>query len=296
MRARLIAETRRWVIRDLRAGTCASSNQGEGGPISTSLKELLTRFGASSIETWTDADWEGFTLQALWRLCCDGVRDLPPFTRRPPPPVRQREMLCEASGIDTDELVHDVMIRFCAAFLDQGMARWPLPRREEGLYRAFCALYRHPGLAPDDWMRGLARELGRLEDQGVGPLDSILESLDALGVAEEEWEAFLSATLLALRGWGGMVRQVELRADSVVLPIAEGSLDEFLAIRLLLDRFALAFTPHGRCSASSHRCADSGAWREARTTRTGPRRLSSERSWCFSLRRCSVSRPMSSTD
>ena len=244
-----------------RAGTCASSNQGEGGPISTSLKELLTRFGASSIETWTDADWEGFTLQALWRLCCDGVRDLPPFTRRPPPPVRQREMLCEASGIDTDELVHDVMIRFCAAFLDQGMARWPLPRREEGLYRAFCALYRHPGLAPDDWMRGLARELGRLEDQGVGPLDSILESLDALGVAEEEWEAFLSATLLALRGWGGMVRQVELRADSVVLPIAEGSLNEFLAIRLLLDRFALIHTARTVLGLESPVC---GFWSLAR--------------------------------
>ena len=33
---------------------------------------------------------------------------------------------------------------------------------------------------------------------------SIQESLAILGVAEEEWDRFLSATLLALRGWGGM--------------------------------------------------------------------------------------------
>ena len=78
---------------------------------------------------------------------------------------------------------------------------------------------------------------GRIE-----PLDSILESLDALGVREEEWENFLSATLLALRGWGGMVHQVELRGDRVVQPIPAGSLVGFLAIRLLLDRFALAYT------------------------------------------------------
>ncbi len=74
------------------------------------------------------------------------MRDLPPYTKPPPPPVRQRDMLFEATGVDTDALVHDVLIRFCAAFLDQGMAKWQLPRRSEGFYRAFCSLYRHPGL------------------------------------------------------------------------------------------------------------------------------------------------------
>src|SRR5262249_44365152 len=70
----------------------------------------------------------------------------------------------------------------------------------------------------------------------------IRESLDALGVAEEEWEEFFSTTLLALRGWGGMVRQIELRGDRVVHPVPAGSLIEFLAVRLILDRFALAAT------------------------------------------------------
>ncbi len=242
VRARLIAETRRWVIRDLRGGADGARTRTDQPPVSSSLAEMLQRFGASRIESWTDDDWEGFTLQALWRLCCDGVRDLPPFTKSPPPPVRQRDMLLEATGVDTDALVHDVLIRFCAAFLDQGMAKWQLPGRSQGFYNAFCSLYRHPGLAPADWMRGIAHELGRLQDQQLEPLDSILESLDALGVGEEEWERFLSATLLALRGWGGMIHQVELHGDRVVQPIPEGSLVGFLAIRLVLDRFALAYT------------------------------------------------------
>ncbi len=242
VRARMIAETRRWVIRDLRAGNGRAIPGSPAEPVSMSLAQLLTRFGEAPIETWSDDDWEGFTLQALWRLCCDGVRDLPPYTTPPPPPVRQRDLVLEGTGVDTDAMVHDVMIRFCAAFLDQGMANWQLPRRNEGFYRAFCALYRRPGWAPADWMRGLAQELGRLDDERIGPLDSIIESLDALGVGEEEWERFLAATLLALRGWGGMIHQVELHGDRVVQPIPPGSLVGFLAIRLLLDRFALAYT------------------------------------------------------
>ena len=95
--------------------------------------------------------------------------------------MRHRDLLLEATGADTDALVHDVLIRFCAAFLDQGLAHWQLPRRDEGFYRAFCSLYRQPGGPPDRWMRGLAAELGRLEDEEIGPLESILESLEVLG-------------------------------------------------------------------------------------------------------------------
>src|SRR5207248_2304601 len=101
---------------------------------------------------------------------------------------------------------------------------------------------RQPYGPPDRWMRGLAGELGRLEDGGITPLESILESFDVLGVDEGEWEEFLSATFLALRGWGGMVRQVEIRGDRAVHPIPTGSLVEFLAVRLILDRFSLAHT------------------------------------------------------
>lgn len=244
--ARLIAETRRWVMRDLRKandlnGTHAL-NHAENRPSTDSLSELLGRFGESTIENWSDDDWEGFTLQALWRVSCDGVRELPPFTPPPVPLTRHRDLLLEASGSDADTLVNELLIRFSAAFLDQGFAPWPLPGRDAGFYRSFCALYRQAGGFPERWLRGLARELDRLERDNVGPLECIYESLELLGVAEEEWEGFLSATLLALRGWGGMLRQIELRGDRAVHPIPAGSLFELLAVRLLLDRFALAET------------------------------------------------------
>ncbi|MFI5460022.1 MAG: putative inorganic carbon transporter subunit DabA [Isosphaerales bacterium] len=234
-------------MRDLRTGFDPARNGSRNTPprggLSDSLSELLGRYREPTIEDWTDDEWEGFTLQALWRVCCDGVRDLPAFTPPPAPAVRHRDLLLEATGKDTDTVVHERLIGFCSAFLDQGFTQWELPRRDEGFYHAFCAMYRQPGASPQRWMRRLAREAGRLEDEGIGPLDLIHESLVELGVTEPEWESFLSATLLALRGWGGMVQQIELRGDRVVRPVPEGSLTEFLAVRLLLDRFALASVP-----------------------------------------------------
>ncbi len=245
VRSRIVAETRRWVMRDFRGGNernHATRAASRRRTVPSSLVDRLDRFGESRIESWSDEEWESFALQSMWRLCCDGVRDLPSYTPIPPASLRHRDLLMEATGEDADAPVHNLLIRFCEVFLDQGLAAWPLPHREDGFYRAFCALYRRPGGPPDRWMRGLAEELGRLQDQGISPLESIRESLEVLGVAAGQCEPFLSATFLALRGWGGMVAQIEARGDRVVRPVPRGSLIEFLAIRLLLDRFALAYT------------------------------------------------------
>jgi uncharacterized protein YbcC (UPF0753/DUF2309 family) len=173
-------------------------------------------------------------------VCCEGVAGVPEFALPPLLPPRHRDLLLLATGADADLPVHDVLIRFCGAFLDQGLAPWQLPRRDDGFYRAFAALYGQPGGPPDHWLRGLAAELARLEDGCVSPLQSIRESLDVLGVPAEEWDDFLSSALLALRGWAGIIRFLEERGDRAVHPVPEGSLVEFLAARLVLDRVALA--------------------------------------------------------
>lgn len=244
VRARLIAETRRWVMRDLRGGSEPGSNgshlSSQRGAAAHSLRELLDRF-ESDIENWSDDDWEGFTLQALWRVSCEGVRGLPGYSPLLPPSVRHRDLLLEVTGTDPDLLVNDLLIRFVGAFLDQGLASSEMPLRDEGFLGAFCTLYSQPLGSPDRWLRGLALELRRIHERGVSALDSIHDSLQALGVPPDDWSKYISATFLALRGWGGMVHQVEQRGDRAVHPVPAGSLVEFLAVRLLLDRFAAAF-------------------------------------------------------
>ncbi|MCI0705735.1 MAG: DUF2309 domain-containing protein [Planctomycetia bacterium] len=237
-RRKLIGETRRWVMRDLRTRPEGRTNGANGRP--GWLAELFEQFGESRIENWDETTWEAFTLEALWQVCRDGVRGVPDFTRRNGPPIRHRELLLRVAGVDTDQMVNPILIRFCAAFVDQGVAHWSLPEREKGFFHAFASLYRNRGNSPERWLRGLSEELTRLQDGRASALESILESLTVLGVPDTEWEAFISETLLVLRGWGGIIHHIETRGDRVAHPIPDGSLIDFLAVRLLLERFALS--------------------------------------------------------
>ena len=251
MRERLLRETRHWVMRDLRNGqlrhqetlaaeAATSALLTDSRHERTFIAGLLERLGESSIEQWSEATWETLTLQALWRVCRTEVQAVESLARPAPDSSRHRDLLFVVTGEDSDTIVNDLLIRFSAAFLDQGMARWSLPIREAGFFKAFCSLYRASNGSPD-WRRlGLPAELARLEDNGVSPLESIAESLHLLGVEETEWEEFIAATMLALRGWAGMIRQMELRADRVRVPAPAGSVTEFLAVRLILKRLVLA--------------------------------------------------------
>ena len=240
---RYIAETKHWVMREL----CIRFAPGDEQPPITRdprdrqiVADLLARFEGENVEKWTDDEWETMSLHGLWRVCRDGVEDIATFAPASLAALRHRDYLLEATGQDSDALVHDILIRFCAAFTDQGLAHWHLPHREEGFYRSFTGLYREAGGPPDAWLQGLPEELDRLDAAGMTPFDSILESLELLGVVEDEWDDFVPATLLALRGWAGMIHQMAVRADRVALSAPADSLIEFLAVRLILERLALA--------------------------------------------------------
>ncbi len=231
-RRRLITETRHWVMRRLRGSL-------PGIPRPSWIDPLFARFRATRIEDWNDAHWESFTLAALWEACGEGVRRAPPCPPPPPPLLRHRDFLHAAGAGDADLLVHELLIRYVAAFLDQGIAHWSLPHRDQGFFHAFSALYRSGAGATAWWLTHLPTELQRLATEAPTALASLRDSLSLLGVQPAETEDYLVATLLALRGWGGMLWHVEQRADRVHHPVPEGSLVDFLAVRLLLDRLAL---------------------------------------------------------
>ncbi len=241
VRERFLEETRHWVMRDVRAGRDASRDVRHTKRPHEALADLLQDFGEASMEHWSDATWEAFSLQALWRCCSEGVHHVKAAHTPGLAVTRHRDLLLEATGEDVDLLVDDVLIRFCAAFLDQGFSTWALPHRNEGFFRSFCTIYKQPAGPVDRWMHGLAKELIRLEQAGTTPLESVLESLELLGVAEHEWEGFITASLLALRGWAGMIRQMEIRADRVAVPAPPESLTGYLAVRLVLERLALQY-------------------------------------------------------
>ena len=230
----LLSETRRWVMRDWSHELTARSADNMGIAF---LRDSLQPFDAGQVERWSGEVWEQVCLQLTWNLCRLGARHaaLPEESKRS---VRHRDCLLEMTGEDSDYLVHRLLIPFCAAFLDQGLSAWPLPQREAGFLAAFIELYSKEWVA-FGWRRELAKELARIQQKQRRPLELIRESLEQLGVEREEWPSYIRQTLLALKGYAGMIWQLETRSDRVARPIAPGSLIEFLAVRLVLDRLAL---------------------------------------------------------
>ncbi|MEZ6037885.1 MAG: DUF2309 domain-containing protein [Planctomycetota bacterium] len=151
---------------------------------------------------------------------------------------RRRDQLLLAGAADVDQRTRPLLIRLCAAYLDQGVASWPMPGREQGLLTAVRRLYGQRLPSPEPWSRGLAAELRRQQRLGLDPEATIRLALDGLGVPPERHARHLEATLLSLPGWAGMIRQFELRPDRAPVQARPAKLLDFVALELTFDLFA----------------------------------------------------------
>lgn len=233
LREQLKDRTRNWLMSGVLDALPGDST------VSESCRQLVARFGA--MKAWGDRAWETATVQLMWRLCRNGVAH---NSTSHPAAVSfrlPRVVVQESTGEDINRYVHDVLIRFCGAFLDQGYAEWELPDRDAGLFRCFLMMYSRQQRMPAEWMRGLRDELLTLIREETTPDESILESLELLGIRDEDRKEFVVRSLLSLPGWAGMVWQMETSAAWTVRPAPAGSLVEFLAVQLILERQATLF-------------------------------------------------------
>jgi len=174
----------------------------------------------------------------LWHACVEAVAQTRPAITHPRPPVRYRDLLLGIDPVlDTDTLVHPLLIRLCAAFLDQGVAAWPMPGRDRGLLEATARVYASRVGPTEPWSAGLPRALRDI--RGVPAGEVIVGELTRMGVPEAEWDEFLTRSALALRGWAGMIRHLEERPDRAPVEPVPARLVDFIALRLVCDRVAV---------------------------------------------------------
>jgi uncharacterized protein YbcC (UPF0753/DUF2309 family) len=184
---------------------------------------------------------EQSAVQRLWKACLEAVGRAGPAPAVPTArPVRHRDWLWAVHGLDTDAWIHPPLIRFLAGYLDQGLTHWAMPERHQGIHGCFLEIYRTSLAAQcGHWARALPSLVADDLSSGRDALASIAHSLDRLGVGEAEFPDYLGAELLALRGWAGIVRQIEERPDRVPARDLTVTLRGYLAVRLLFERAAL---------------------------------------------------------
>lgn len=121
--------------------------------------------------------------------------------------------------------VNRAMIRWLAAFLDEGQAAWPMPGRELGLWRAVRRIAKHDPEIP----RG-ADALSLPED----PLQAVAALI--ADVPEADRTALLTRHLAALAGWAGYVKWRAAERAHPWRSAAPATLADVLALRLFLAR------------------------------------------------------------
>lgn len=211
---------------------------------------------------WTLAEQQPFCgedAQDLWRACLESVSLFRPAVIHVRPPVRPRDLIVGVDPrLDPDALVHPLLIRLCAAFLDQGVAAWPMPRRDRGLLEAVAGLHDWPWSPTERWSKRLPSAFAAA--RGRHPLDVIAAELDQLGVPAAGRYEVISRSLLALRGWAAMIHQLEQRPDRTPVHRVPARLVDFLALRLVIDRVAAEWV----ASRMGHRGDLQGLWTELR--------------------------------
>lgn len=225
-RSRIMSAAKKWV-----------QDSGERPEPGDEATGLLQKFGTNT-EQWNKTAWESFSLHLLWRGCLHGVASYSEAPRQASF-IRPRDLLLHATGEDIDRDIHELLIRFCAAYVDQGYSDWLLPNRDQGFFESFVSLYTSASRGLDRWLKRLPDELTFLRNSDATAEASIEISLRELGIAESDRQEFITQSLLALGGWAGMVWQLESGVDWVVHKIPKRSLVGMLAVQLILEKHAI---------------------------------------------------------
>jgi uncharacterized protein YbcC (UPF0753/DUF2309 family) len=136
-----------------------------------------------------------------------------------------------ALNTEVESTLNKEMIKWCEAFLDEGHAVWPMPRREEGFYAAWKAL------ASREWSPcGIADSGRKIAALPEAPEETILSHLDALEIPSDLRGDYLSHELAALYGWASYINWRSHQEDvlttlewQTLYPI---DLVQYLAVRL----------------------------------------------------------------
>jgi len=131
--------------------------------------------------------------------------------------------------IDLNAMVHPILFRLLANFLDQGISRWSLPKDGESFWNCVTRLAQNSLMPLYPLNEPAARQL-----LNNTPDQVILSCLEKIVGQECYYEQYLLEILLAHPGWSGMVRMIELNPETL-LAKRDISLQQLLAVELVCE-------------------------------------------------------------
>ena len=106
-------------------------------------------------------------------------------------------------GDEVVDQINNQLIKWVTAFLDEGLASWEMPGREDGFYQVWL------NLAQKDFsgqFLGITDFVQKVHSLPADPEDAICSSLHQLEIPQEQWKDYLSRQLSLLPGWTRYIR------------------------------------------------------------------------------------------
>ncbi|NER11588.1 hypothetical protein SAMN06265375_10346 [Muriicola jejuensis] len=131
--------------------------------------------------------------------------------------VKEEEKLNEVGELDR------ITVKWLTAFMDEGLAEWDIPGKEQGFYGAWRTLVNYDG------------EVGKIEKRALPKSASEALEYALTGVEEDAYTRIFQYHFGALPGWVGYIKhRTETNSSwQQAYPI---SLEDYLAVRLVLAR------------------------------------------------------------
>jgi hypothetical protein len=143
------------------------------------------------------------------------------FNETPESYLLQLEAIKKQELLNSDQQIDLLMVKWLAAFMDEGLAEWPMPNRKQGFYKAWKQL------------ASFEKDLEISSDYKLPP-DSKIALLKTLKpYSDEECQRIIEHQIAALPGWTGYIKHREANATlwQQEFPI---NLEEYLAVRLTI--------------------------------------------------------------
>ncbi len=142
------------------------------------------------------------------------------------------DWLDSETGSALIETINTHMIKWIAAFVDEGVAGWSMPSRDKGFFAAWRELAEGDLSGRFLGIPDLRQKFRELSD---APEEMLCKHLQDLNIPKERWQEYLSRHLAQLPGWAGFIRW---RGDHPGYPAQQHyPIDplQYLAVRLFYE-------------------------------------------------------------
>ena len=129
--------------------------------------------------------------------------------------------------------INHQIIKWVSAFLDEGLAGWDMPHREEGFYQAWRQLVQQDY---SGGLLGIKDFVQKVNNLPKNPEDAIVHSLYQLGILQPQWSEYLSRQLSLLPGWTRYIRWLGEHPDYHAQQEHPIDTTQYLAVRLFYER------------------------------------------------------------